>query len=85
MFSASLKIDQSFIRRVAHDYSDAAITQAIISLGHILNLTVVAEGVFARQQLDFLRIHACDEVQGNYFREAVPLEQLRRFFDRQAV
>jgi diguanylate cyclase (GGDEF)-like protein/PAS domain S-box-containing protein len=73
-----LKIDQSFVRGVANDPSDAAITQAVISLGHSLNLKVVAEGVCSKQQLAFLREHACDEIQGNYFCEAVPFDQLQQ-------
>jgi diguanylate cyclase (GGDEF)-like protein/PAS domain S-box-containing protein len=72
-----LKIDQSFVQGVADDPGDAAITQAVISLGHSLKLTVVAEGVCSKQQLAFLREHACDEIQGNYFCEAVPFDQLQ--------
>lgn len=77
-----LKIDQSFVQGVADDPNDAAITQAVISLGHSLNLRVVAEGVCSEQQMDFLREHACDEIQGNYFCEAVPFEQLQALLDK---
>lgn len=73
-----LKIDQSFVQRVADDANDAAITQAVISLGHSLNLRVVAEGVCSKKQLSFLRMHACDEIQGNYFCKAIPFDQLQQ-------
>ncbi len=73
-----LKIDQSFVQRVADDPNDAAITQAVISLGHSLSLTVVAEGVCSERQMNFLRQHACDEIQGNYFCKAVPFDQLQQ-------
>jgi EAL domain-containing protein (putative c-di-GMP-specific phosphodiesterase class I) len=72
-----LKIDQSFIHRVADDPSDAAIAQAIITLGHSLNLHVLAEGVHSEKQLAFLRDRECDAVQGYYFCKAVPFNELQ--------
>jgi len=61
-----LKIDQTFIRSLggSGDDSDAAITRAIIVMAHSLGLEVVAEGVEQPVQLEFLREHGCDEVQG---------------------
>jgi predicted signal transduction protein with EAL and GGDEF domain len=74
-----LKIDQSFVRDLTKDRDDASIVRAIISLGHDLNLEVVAEGVETREQLDFLRRHGCDEVQGYYLGMPVPAEEFRDF------
>ena len=62
-----LKIDQSFVKDVVTDPDNAAIAQAVISLGHGLNLKVTAEGVETREQLQFLREHQCDEKQGYLF------------------
>lgn len=59
-----VKIDQAFIRGLSEGTEDAAITRAIIAMAHSLELKVVAEGVENAQQLDFLREHKCDEVQG---------------------
>lgn len=62
-----LKIDRTFIRDVATDPEDAAITKAIICMARSLNLRVIAEGVESEEQLAFLREQQCDEVQGYYF------------------
>jgi EAL domain-containing protein (putative c-di-GMP-specific phosphodiesterase class I) len=59
-----VKIDQAFIRGLNEGTEDAAITRAIIAMAHSLELKVVAEGVENVQQLEFLREHKCDEVQG---------------------
>ncbi|WP_296949212.1 EAL domain-containing protein [uncultured Massilia sp.] len=71
-----LKIDRSFVKDVIEDPNDAAITCAIIALAHGLNLEAVAEGVETAAQLEFLRLHGCDEVQGYYFSPPVWPEQL---------
>ncbi|MGO9125169.1 MAG: PAS domain S-box protein [Terriglobales bacterium] len=64
---SKLKIDRSFVRDVAVDADNAAITTAIISMGKSLSLKVVAEGVEDEAQMSFLRAHHCDEIQGYYF------------------
>jgi diguanylate cyclase (GGDEF)-like protein/PAS domain S-box-containing protein len=80
-----LKIDCSFIRDVATDSDDAAITSAIIGLGKSLNLRVIAEGVENEQQMAFLRAHRCDEVQGYYFSEPLAADQMQRKLVRECV
>lgn len=67
----TLKVDRSFIREVAHDVEDQAITDAIIAMGKSLSLTIIAEGVETKEQHDFLQSHACDEMQGFYFSRPV--------------
>jgi diguanylate cyclase (GGDEF)-like protein len=63
----ALKVDQSFVRGIPGNAHDCAIATAIIVLAHNLGLTVVAEGVETREQLEFLRERGCDEVQGFLF------------------
>ncbi len=66
----TIKIDKSFVWDISDDPDDAAITSAIISVAHILKLSVVAEGVETRQQLDFLLRNHCDAVQGHLYSRA---------------
>ena len=70
-----VKIDQTFIRDLSSGGEDAAITRAIIAMAHSMELKVVAEGVETREQLDFLRQHKCDEIQGYLISRPVPAGQ----------
>ena len=67
----TIKIDQSFVRDVGTDASDAGIVNAVISMGKALGRRVVAEGVETAAQARFLRQHHCREAQGYYFSPAV--------------
>jgi EAL domain-containing protein (putative c-di-GMP-specific phosphodiesterase class I) len=77
----SLKIDRSFIRDLVIDSSSEAITAAIISLGHTLNLEVVAEGVETEEQLAFLKSQICDEIQGFLFSRPMPGNELSQVLE----
>jgi len=71
-----LKIDQSFVKDLMEDTSDAAIVEASILFAHKLGLETVAEGVETQEQLAFLREHGCQMVQGYYLSRPVPFAEL---------
>src|ERR1017187_10390 len=73
---SKLKIDRSFIRDVAVNPDDAAITTAIISMARSLSLKVIAEGVEDEAQMTFLRAHQCDEIQGYYFSKPLAVDKV---------
>ena len=67
----TLKIDKTFVSDVCKDPHDTAIVRAIINLGHALDLTVIAEGVETKEQLQYLSALVCDVVQGFLFSKAL--------------
>jgi diguanylate cyclase (GGDEF)-like protein/PAS domain S-box-containing protein len=79
-----LKIDQSFIRDLPDNDSDAQIARAIIAMGRSLNLTVLAEGVENERQLAFLRREGCQEVQGYLFSKPIPAHEFAELLRRGA-
>jgi diguanylate cyclase (GGDEF)-like protein/PAS domain S-box-containing protein len=82
-----IKIDRLFIRDVAVNPDDAAITTAIINMAKGLKLRVIAEGVENEAQMSFLRKHRCDEIQGYYFSRPLAVDKvadkLRNNIERQ--
>jgi len=70
----TLKIDKSFVSDVCKDPHDTAIVRAIIDLGHALDVTVIAEGVETKEQLQYLSALECDVVQGFLFSKALSVK-----------
>jgi len=79
----TLKVDQSFVRDVDDDESDATIVRTVIEMGRSLKMNVIAEGVESLGHLNFLRRHHCGFGQGKLFGEPVTLEELRLLLARQ--
>jgi EAL domain-containing protein (putative c-di-GMP-specific phosphodiesterase class I) len=78
----TLKIDRSFIREIAIQPDDAAITTAIIAMGHALGLRVIAEGVETDAHLTLLQKQGCDEVQGYLLGRPVPPDRFIEHLSR---
>ena len=71
----TLKIDRSFVKDLHTDLDDAAICAAILAMAQQLGLNVVAEGVETKEQLAFLRLHGCNQIQGFLCSKPLPAEQ----------
>ena len=77
-----IKIDKSFIDNITNDSKSISIVNSLVLLAHSLGKKVIAEGVENREQLDLLLRFKCDEVQGYYFFEPIPLEEIKPLLKR---
>ena len=71
-----IKIDQSFVRDIATSADSAALARTILTMAHNLGMSTIAEGVEETIQLNYLRKHACETMQGFLFSQAVPPDTL---------
>lgn len=78
----TLKIDRSFVSDITCGVDDAVIVTSIISLAHNLRLSVVAEGVETNEQLLFLQLNGCDEIQGFRFSHPVSAADLTTLLEQ---
>ncbi|DAB28682.1 MAG TPA: hypothetical protein CFH78_01015 [Sulfurimonas sp. UBA10385] len=76
-----IKIDKSFVDNIVNNSEDAAISQAIISMSHSMNLKTIAEGVETAEQFEFLRLRECDEIQGYYFSRPLPEADMQKLLE----
>jgi EAL domain-containing protein (putative c-di-GMP-specific phosphodiesterase class I)/DNA-binding NarL/FixJ family response regulator len=74
----TLKLDRYFIEDVANDFQKSAIIKALIEMGHNLNLKIIAEGVETKAELEFLRQHNCDAIQGFLFSRPLPTAEFEK-------
>jgi diguanylate cyclase (GGDEF)-like protein/PAS domain S-box-containing protein len=72
----TIKIDRSFIVKMTDNANNASIVSTIITLAHSMGLKVVAEGVDSAEQLKFLRLLRCDQIQGYLFSKPLPADGL---------
>src|SRR5437667_2032308 len=78
----ALKIDRSFIVTMTSNPQSMTIVSTIISLAHSLGLKVIAEGVDAEEQANYLRLLSCDEMQGYLFSRPVPPDEVEDLLNR---
>ncbi len=83
-----LKIDQSFVRALSNGDSRTQgdnLVKTVISLGHTLGFRVLAEGVETEAQVQFLKQHGCDEMQGFLVSKPIPGEEIPGFLSGRAL
>ncbi len=77
-----LKIDRCFVENIDSNPGNRAIVTAIIQMSHDLNLQVIAEGIETVAELNILRAHHCDAIQGYLFSRPLPAEAFAPFLDQ---
>lgn len=77
-----LKIDKSFVDHITENSQDADLARMIISMGHILGMTIVAEGIETEDQLAFLREQGCHIGQGSFLGRPVNAAAFSAFLAR---
>lgn len=81
----TLKLDYLFVKDMMKSAKSAQIVAAIINLAHRLKLSVIAEGVETKEQLNFLQEQACDKVQGFLFSTPVPAHEFTQLLKKGAL
>jgi diguanylate cyclase (GGDEF)-like protein len=81
----TIKIDRSLMRDILGTTQDTGLADAIIAMGKSLSLTVVAQGVETKEQAEHLRLHACDELQGFYFKKPLPVDEFTQLLRDQSA
>ncbi|UUA73979.1 putative bifunctional diguanylate cyclase/phosphodiesterase [Cellvibrio sp. QJXJ] len=72
---STLKIDQGFVRDIIEDRNDRVLVETIITMGRLLDMELVAEGVEEQEQLEILKSFGCNYYQGYLSSQAVPIDQ----------
>jgi diguanylate cyclase (GGDEF)-like protein len=75
---STIKIDRSLVAGLCAGAENMEFAESVIAMGKNLSLTVVAQGVETRAQADFLRDHACDEIQGFYLNRPLPPDEFAK-------
>jgi EAL domain-containing protein (putative c-di-GMP-specific phosphodiesterase class I) len=81
----SLKIDQSFVHELDQDSNASAIVKAVISIGHSLDMKVIAEGVETERQMAFLVENGCDAMQGYLFSRPLGADEFATLLERESA
>lgn len=81
----SIKIDSVFIQDSSRNRMEREVTDAILMMGRALSPSLHAQGVETREQVEYLKAHACDEVQGYYFDRPVPASGVDELFKMQGA
>ncbi len=80
-----LKIDRSFVADLGESSPNAILVNAIIQMGHALGLKIIAEGAEHQAEIDFLKAHDCDYVQGYFYGKPLSSPALDEMFSKQGI
>ena len=80
-----IKIDRSFVTDISSNIQDQAIVEAIIAMSKKLGINNIAEGVETLEQLEFMRGHGCNEIQGYYFHYPLSLDAFEMLLRSQEI
>jgi diguanylate cyclase (GGDEF)-like protein/PAS domain S-box-containing protein len=80
---ANLKIQRSFVEEISDTKKEGILAKTMISIGHNMNINVIAVGVETRDQLNFLKKFDCDQMQGNYLSEPISIEAFEHLVEQQ--
>lgn len=78
----TLKIDMSFVHKIQDNGEGGTIAATIAAMAHALNKKVVAEGVETQAQLDFMRQHDCELIQGYFYSPPLPADELAAYVNK---
>jgi len=79
---SELKIDMSFVRKLAENEEDRILVRSTIELGHNLGLNITAEGVEDQKSVDLLRKYGCDTLQGYFISKPLPADEFEQFLEK---
>ncbi|WP_039913663.1 putative bifunctional diguanylate cyclase/phosphodiesterase [Cellvibrio mixtus] len=80
---STLKIDKGFVRDIIEDRNDRVLVETIITMGRLLDMELVAEGVEEAEQLAILKSFGCDYYQGYLSSQPVPIEKFEVFLEQE--
>jgi EAL domain-containing protein (putative c-di-GMP-specific phosphodiesterase class I) len=78
---STLKIDKSFIDEITCENMDDTLTGQIIMLGRSMGMSIVAEGVESREQLEYLINHKCHKIQGYIYSKPIPQDEIEKLLE----
>lgn len=81
----TLKIDQSFVRKIDDDGKGGIIAGTIAAMAHALGKKIVAEGVETQAQVDFLRSHHCELLQGYFYSRPISSQEFSKLIHHQKI
>jgi diguanylate cyclase (GGDEF)-like protein/PAS domain S-box-containing protein len=77
-----VKLSKAAVHDIAHEGNGSRLAKTLIDIGHNLELAVVGEAVETEAQVEFLRSHGCDQLQGQWFSEPLAPDAVRKMLDQ---